>query len=390
MSESIPKGSEGKVRPKRLRRIIRRLLLSVLLVLTAAAIRVRTRELPRFEAAPNSGLRGVFHIHSDASHDGRVPYAELVDAGRQLGVDFLVFTDHNRLPARSQPEIGPIIVSGSELSTAFGHLIQLGLDTVPGKAMRDSAGLTDFLHEQGAIAIASHPESPKRPWTGSDSGLDGFEITSSSSDLRVRIQRGYHRLAGPLAAYLVHRKLALAQLYRRDDAALERWDARADSRVIGICGTDTHGWVAPHLQYSTWQVVLDEFDNPKDRATPEDIIGRVAEGRFVCIASLLDGGTPRFRFTAEGPGVTVHQGSSASADSITTLEVAAPVLRGSPAAIALFRNGSMVSRTEAPTLSYDMPEPGTYRVEILARLPRLLWGNMEVPVLYSNRIRLLP
>jgi hypothetical protein len=389
MSESIPKKSEGKVRPKRFRRIMRRALLSLLLVLAAAAIRVRTRELPRFEAAPNSGLRGVFHIHSDASHDGRVPYAELVDAGRRLGVDFLVFTDHNRQLARAQPEAGPIIVSGSELSTTFGHLIQLGLDSVPGKAMRDSAGLTDFLHEQGAIAIASHPESPKRPWTGSDAGLDGFEIASSSADLRVRIQHGYHRLAGPLAAYLVHRKLALAQLYRRDDAALQRWDARSDSKVIGLCGTDTHGWIAPHLQYSTWQVVLDELGNPPEGAESEDIIRGLAEGRFICVASLLDG-APRFQFTGEGPGLTVRQGSTASADSITTLEVSAPVLHGSPAVIALFRDGSMVSRTEAPTLSYDVHEPGTYRVEILARLPRLLWGNREVPVLYSNRIRLLP
>ncbi len=378
------------MRSRRLGRILRRVFLSVLLILAVAAIRVATRELPRFEPAPTSGLRGVFHIHSDASHDGRVPYAELVDAGQRLGVDFLVFTDHNRRPARSQPDAGPIIVSGSELSTAFGHLIQLGLDTVPRKAMRDSAGLTDFLHEQGAIAIASHPESPKRPWTGSDAGLDGFEITSSSSDLRVRIQDGYHRLAGPLAAYLVNRKLALAQLYRRDDAALRRWDARVDSRVIGICGTDTHGWIAPHLQYSTWQVVLDEFETPQERATPEDVISRVAEGRFVCLASLLDGGTPHFRFTAEGPAVTVHQGGTGSADSVTTLEVTAPTMHGSSTVITVFRDGSPVSSTEAPTLSYDAPEPGTYRVEILARLPRLLWGYREVPVLYSNRIRLLP
>ena len=378
------------MRSRRIGRITRRVLLSVLLVLAAAAIRVRTQELPRFQAAPDAGLRGVFHIHSDASHDGRVPYGELVEAGRRLGVAFLVFTEHNRRPARPQLDAGPIIVSGSELSTAFGHLIQLGLDTVPRKAMRDSTGLTDFLHEQGAIAIASHPESPKRPWSGSDAGLDGFEITSSSSDLRVRIQDGYHRLAGPLAAYLIHRKLALAQLYRRDDAALQRWDAQVDRRVIGICGTDTHGWVAPHLQYSTWQVVLDAFEYSPDSATPDDIIGRLAEGRFVCLASLLDGGAPRFRFTAEGPDVTVHQGSVASADSVTTLEVTAPVLDGSATVIALYRDGSRVARAEAQSLSYDALKPGTYRVEVLARLPRLLWGHMEVPVLYSNRIRLRP
>jgi len=368
---------------------LRRLLLVVVLVSAAAAIRVRTRDMPRFRADPAAGPRGVFHIHSDASHDGRVTYDELVAAGRQLGVAFLVFTEHNRRPDRLQPETGPVIVSGTELSTASGHLIQLGLDSVPNKAMRDSTGLTDFLHEQGALAIASHPESPGRAWAGSDAGLDGFEIASSSADLRFRIRDGYHHIAGPLAAYPVHRELALAQLYRRDEAALRRWDARTDPEVIGACGTDTHGWIEPRLQYRTWQVVLDPLP-ASDRLTPDQIVGRLSEGRFFCIASLLDGGTPRFRFTAEGPNRTFYPGMEVSPDSAATLEIVAPVLDGTATEIVLLRDGSPVARAAAPTLTYDALEPGTYRVEIVARLPRLLWGHFEAPILYSNRIRVQP
>lgn len=376
--------------PRSITKYLRRVLLLLVLVSAAAAIRVRTRDMPRFQTNPAAGLRGVFHIHSDSSHDGRVPYADLVAAGRRLGVDFLVFTDHNRRPERAQPEGGPVIVSGSELSTAFGHLIQLGLDSVPGKAMRDSTGLTDFLHEQGALAIASHPESPKRPWTGSDAGLDGFEIASSSADLRVKIRDGYLSIAGPLAAYPVRRDLAIAQLYRRDAAALGRWDARTDPRVIGICGTDTHGWVAPHLQYRTWQLVLDGGGVQPGTLTPAHIIDRLAEGRFVCIAGLLDGGAPQFEFTAAGPGRIVHQGSTASIDSVSFLEVVAPVVDGSTAVIVLLRNGIPIARTTESKLMYEDLEPGTYRVEIVTYIPRLLWGHVQVPVLYSNRIRLRP
>jgi len=111
--------------------LLRRIAGIVALLLVAATIRVWTRDLPEFAADPSAGLRGVFHIHSDASHDGRVPYSEMIEAGRFLEVDFLVFTEHNLRPERLQPRGGPIVVSASELSTAFGHLIQLGLDSVP-------------------------------------------------------------------------------------------------------------------------------------------------------------------------------------------------------------------------------------------------------------------
>ena len=143
------------MREHRVSRIrLRRVAFACLLLLVAAAIRVSTHETPEYRADSSAGLRGVFHIHSDASHDGRVSYESLIEAGRQLNVDFLVFTEHNRRPGREQPEGGPIVVSATELSTSSGHLIQLGLDTVPKKAMRDSTGLIDYLHENGAIAIA--------------------------------------------------------------------------------------------------------------------------------------------------------------------------------------------------------------------------------------------
>jgi len=378
------------MREHRVSRIrLRRVAMACLLVLVAAAIRVSTHDTPEYRADSSAGLRGVFHIHSDASHDGRVSYESLIEAGRLLNVDFLVFTEHNRRPGREQPEGGPIVVSATELSTSSGHLIQLGLDTVPNKAMRDSTGLIDYLHENGAIAIASHPESPKRPWKGSDSALNGLEIASSSSDLRARTEKGYVNLAGPLAAYPFNRTLALAQLYRRDDAALARWDDLAEPSLFGICGTDTHGWVAPHLQYRTWQVVLDAWEGPPQPVTPHDIVRRVAEGRFVCIASLLPGNTPHFSFRAEGLDRTVAQGSSISIDSVTRLVVSAPIFTDSPATIVLFRNGLPVSRTEDESLVVSALEPGTYRVEVRARIPRLLWGSFEVPVLYSNQIAIV-
>ena len=114
----------------------------------------------------------------------------------------------------------------------------------------------------------------------------------------------------------------------------------------------------------------------------------MAEGRFICIASLLTGNTPHFSFRAEGLDRTVAQGLSISIDSVTRLVVSAPIFTDSPATIVLLRDGLPVSRTEDESLVFSALEPGTYRVEVRARIPRLLWGSFEVPVLYSNRIQL--
>ena len=45
---------------------------------------------PRFRAS------GVVHVHTNLS-DGRGSPADVVEAGRQAGADFIVVTDHNRV-----------------------------------------------------------------------------------------------------------------------------------------------------------------------------------------------------------------------------------------------------------------------------------------------------
>ena len=385
MSESIWSRSRGKVRTR-----VRRAAVYLVLLVGVLAIRAWSRTLPAVFSDSATGLTGVFHIHSDTSHDGRVPYRELVRAGVEIGADFLVFAEHNVFADRAQPVDGPLIISGTELSARPGHLIQLGLDTVPGSAMRDSEGLIGFIRARGGLAIAAHPESPKRPWNGPDEQLSGLEIVSTSADLRHKIAAGYPALAAALAVYPVNRALAMAQLYRRDDAALARWDAQSDPGVVGLCGTDTHGWVAPAAQYSTWRIVLDPWNPPLSSVSPDDVVDRLGEGRFVCVAGLLRGGAPEFRFTARGDASEVHQGSSVAIESVSALEVVVGRAPESGATLVLIRDGEEVARTDQDRLSYTDLAAGTYRVEIRAPLPRLLWGEFEVPVLYSNRIRLEP
>lgn len=375
----------------------------LLVAVALAGVRVATRDLPRLAsggasaAAAGSSLRGVFHVHSDSSHDGRTAAREQLAAADRLGLDFVVFAEHNRQPAHPSPEGGPLAVPGTEWSTAFGHLIYLGWPgPPPEKDARQRLDLVDSLNARGALTILAHPASPRRPWSGRLEGVGGLEIASTSTDARVKGDPLIALLPG-LFALPLNPELALAQLYRRDTTALALWDDLGDPGVIGMCGTDAHGWIDPELDFQTWQIVLDPWTDAPDPLTPDAVVGRLSTGRFVCVAALLAEGAPGFSFRGvSASGAPLPQGASVASDSIAALEIrmgraagttaATPTVADTPMAIVLLRDGVEVDRTRGRSLRHADPVPGTYRVEVRVRVPGVLFGGRDVPAIYSNRI----
>ncbi len=387
------------------RRLLR-VLLGLLVVLALAAAWVALRGVPELAvdqtAAPaDDRLRGVFHVHSDSSHDGRTPASEQLAAAERLGLDFVIFTEHNTQPVHGSPSAEPLAVPGTEWSTTYGHLIYLGYGEPPPESesrARRQIGLVDSLRARGALTILAHPASPRRPWTGPLEGVGGLEIASTSTDARVKGDPLYDLLPG-LFALPLDPELALAQLYRRDTAALAIWDGLPDPGVIGMCGTDAHGWIDPEQNFRTWQVVLDPWDDAPDPLTSEALVDRLSTGRFFCLAALLAEGAPDFSFRGVTvDGESVPQGAGVAAGSVAALEITAPRLVGQSAASSpddagatattvLLRDGTEVARTRATSLRHADPAPGTYRVEVRVRVPGVFFGGRHVPALYSNRIR---
>lgn len=368
---------------------------ALFILAAVAGVWVAQRQLPAWQPAAGPQLRGVFHVHSDSSHDGRIPAAELLDDAGRIGLDFVMFTEHDRQPVHPSAPGGPLAVPGTELSTRYGHLIFFGTDYIPeGGPVRRSVALPDTLRARGAFTVPAHPGSPKRPWTGRVAGVGGLEIANTSTDARVKGGPQVVGIVGPLLAYPFNRRVALAQLYRRDEGVLRRWDRLPDPSVVGVCGTDTHGWIDPKMNFRTWQIVLDWPDAPvaPDSLTAEGIVERVAAGRFVCVAGLLADAAPRFSFQARTANRSVPMGSSVPARGVEELLVSGPIPVGvgprDAFSIALLRDGLEVARTDELELAFPDPGPGTYRVEVDARTPRLFFGFRYVPVIYSNRIRL--
>lgn len=357
---------------------------------------VALRDVPTFEPATGASeagtrLRGVFHVHSDSSHDGRVPATDHMEAADLLGLDFVVFAEHDARPRHADSPGGAVAVSGTELSTRYGHLVVLGYPEVPPPGpLRESIGLIDSLEAGGAFTILAHPASPRRPWRGRRAAADGLEIASTSSSARVKGDP-IIRLAAPLFALPFNPRLALAQLYRRNTAALVMWDRIEDASMVGFCSVDAHGWLPGELNLRTWQLVLDAWPIDDPDPTAAEVVQRLETGRFSCLAALVapkTGPAPRFAFRAEGPAGRIPQGRAVPRDSIRALVVEAPELTGGgEVSTVLLRDGTEVARTTDPLLRWEDPVPGAYRVEVWIHVPRVFWGSRRLPVLYSNRIR---
>jgi hypothetical protein len=334
------------------------MLLRLALVVCLAAIggwlysHVQSRHAAQLPSAPTRRWRGAFHVHSTESHDSAVPLRAWVEAARLVDLDFLVITDHDGAERAAERIDGVWVLFAPEQSAATGHVINLG------------------------SPVLAHPSDRKHPYAGSLRGIAGLEIANAASMSR---RRAGPALLGALPALLLWRvqpRLALAQLYDRDDDALAQWDGEPDPQVVGLCGVDAHGHFDLAHNLAIWNLVL---DGPATCGA--EVLALLLRGQFHCEAGLLARGA-LFQFAGfVGDALVALPGDSAAVDRLV---VAAP-----RAQLILLRDGAPIWRA-ADSIRYDHPPPGLYRVEVEWAVPGLVHGQRRVPVLYSNRIAVLP
>ena len=106
------------------------------------------------------------HNHTRYSPDSRVSPAELVAVARRIGLGGLAITDHNAIAgvkvAQEAAEEGFLVLPGTEVSTAAGHVLAYGVDEV---IPRDLSVAETFerITALGGVAVAAHPF---RFWSG--------------------------------------------------------------------------------------------------------------------------------------------------------------------------------------------------------------------------------
>jgi predicted metal-dependent phosphoesterase TrpH len=110
----------------------------------------------------------------------------VVEAAIDAGLDGIAITDHdtcvNVKTVRKRAPSELKIISGVEVTTTQGHLLAIGVQTPPKRS--DPLSVIDDVHEQGGVAVLSHPFDRLRQRYASDldriaAAVDGVEVVNS-------------------------------------------------------------------------------------------------------------------------------------------------------------------------------------------------------------------
>ncbi|MBS2029663.1 MAG: hypothetical protein JST54_17300 [Deltaproteobacteria bacterium] len=363
----------------------RRALLGALGLLALFGIKTAlTRPPPRGSVHT---VHGVYHVHSNRS-DGSGSPDDIAAAAAKAGLDFVVMTDHNRLdPDLLGVKQGVLIIPATEESTNVGHVVSLGATRplLPAE-MERPLGQIRRLH--GAPVLA-HPLNRKMPFIGwSEQELAiGMEALSYDDLWREALHAPLSRglVVGSLELPF-NSRLAVAQLIRRPDAALAKWDAlRHDARIVQLCAVDAHGWPGYAPVFQAMSMYLDHVTPPLE---PNAVLAALESGHAYCG---LDAVAPAdgFGFVAmDAKGQPPLGEGEEGETSDRTLRVTLPSPAPKGAKIKIYRDGVAQAEGQGPELQLSHAVAGDWRVEVWAPLPGAFFDGPDVPWILSNVIRL--
>jgi len=338
---------------------------------------------------------GVIHIHSTYS-DGTRPIPEIAHIASEVGLDYLMFTDHNTLqPKRDGMEgwySGVLVAAGYEINDDddLNHYLAFGLETELPQHLKPAAYVSE-VNQQGGLGIIAHPdekrsaikEFPPYPWTVWDSDdFHGIEVWNQMSEWMEGLTHfnKYWRVLHP-------RRSIIAPM----NETLEKWDiVNRRRKAVGIGGVDAHGHI--YKLWGLFQITIFRYkvlfktirthiltDQPfAGEGDHESDIKNLYRSLRDCrcfISNYYCGDAKGFRFQAENRHEKVETGGELKFDKYTHLHVNLP----QTAVVHLIRNGRKYAVQKGDTLVFDIDGPGSYRVEAY---------YFERPWIFSNHIRI--
>ena len=195
------------------------------------------------------------HVHSEGSYDGHDPVELLLEQASEIGLDAIVITDHDSIgeslrAAELAPEYGLIGIPGVEVSTAHGHLLAIGVESLPEPGRPFPETVVEIRDLDGA-AIVPHPFQRSRHGVKRRHIVDCDAVEVYNSWLftgyrnrraeQFATGRGYPRVAASDA----HSVATVGRAYTEIlvDPVLERTDLNADIivRALKDGATETFG-----------------------------------------------------------------------------------------------------------------------------------------------------
>ena len=341
---------------------------------------------------------GAAHIHSTFS-DGTGEVSDIAKFADEVGLDFILLTDHNTLRALHEGYEkwygNTLVLVGCEVNDKENrnHYLAFGIEeafTTRTPAKKYVAR----IKELGGIGFLAHPhekrrhkEHPAYPWTEwNTEDFTGIEIWNHMSEWVENLteENKYRSFLHPLRTIIAP-----------PTETLKVWDElNQKRRVIGIGGIDAHAHkynlvgfleveIFPYkvlFKSIRTHILLDEAikkgKSPKDVEIAKwQIYDALREGKcFVANDYIAE--SKGFRFFAEKNGKKFQMGENVSESKNITFKVLLP---GVMAEIRLLRNGQVIEKSTGIDAEFVVDKKGAYRIEVYHE--NRAW-------IYSNHIRI--
>jgi hypothetical protein len=350
-----------------------------------------TNDQKDLSAFPFTELCGALHLHTTFS-DGGVTFPEMIAAAREVGLDYIVVTDHMALSGRDagfEGFNGPVFVCvGYEHNDTNNknHYLVVGTDSVIGY-QESAQGYIDRIRNAGGAGFMAHPAEkrhyfeayPPYPWTDWNvTGFDGIELWNQMSDWLENLRSRLHftRLLYP-RRFLVEAPREL----------LKRWDGFNRTRfVAGIGGVDAHTMkIRIGIMRRTVFPIKVELKGIRTHLYfPSSLpVNDPKRSKVLLIEALKKGSgfISNFRRSdARGTRIFLEYGGGRVAcPGMSDEEIAPPgVIRvrlPKAANVRLIRNGSCRENRNGSSADFEVRDKGLYRIE--AWLGKHAW-------IYSN------
>ena len=338
---------------------------------------------------------GAIHMHSVYS-DGSGKVEEIVGFANEVGLDYIMLTDHNTLRALKEGyekwHGDTLLLVGCELNDKENknHYLAFGIEETFSTRL-SAMEYTARVKEAGGIGFIAHPhekrssmkEHPAFPWVEWNSkDFTGIEIWNHMSEWMEGLteENKYNHFVHPLRS-----------VSSPPEETLKKWDELNQERpVVGIGGIDAHAHKINVLGFFEVEVfpykvlfksvrthiltteALTKVDVNKDKITLYDAL---KNGRCF-VSNYYHGDAKGFRFFAEADNKIYNMGEYVQLKTFVRLRVYLPNISGT---IRLIKNGKLIDETENIDSEFIIKEKGAYRVEIY------LEGKSWI---FSNHIRI--
>ncbi|MBN2364807.1 MAG: PHP domain-containing protein [Calditrichaeota bacterium] len=345
--------------------------------------------------APYYEVVGCIHMHSIYS-DGTGTISKMASAANDVGLDYIMVTDHNNLRALANGEekwYGRVLaIIGYEINDVndLNHYLAFGLTEEIAKNI-PAFEYVKRVKKKGGFGIIAHPdevrhamvEHPPYPWTEWESpDYQGIEIWNQMSEWMEGLTPW-----NKLWRFVNPRRSTEAPVER----TLQRWDRVNQKRkVVGIGGVDAHAHrhkmfggligvtIFPYkVQFQTVRthLLLEKKLSPgMDIEEAKKIIYDAILDCRVFISNYFNGDASGFRFLAKNRIGRAIIGEKLVLDVSTRFLVNVPA----EAQVRLILNGELVAEKFGKNIEFPCADTGVYRVEVFR--DKRAW-------IYSNHIR---